>query len=413
MDATHGRRPYGEPLMQASAARVRLDRSAIDVAVALALVIWGQIDLWVVGGAFTTVPGSRGIAAPFVVLFALPLAWRRRWPFGVLCVVMSAIATEGLVVGKSAEGGEVLFPMLLALYTVAAHTELRRAVLGFAIGFATGVVQSVFDPSIGSIGELFAVDAGFYVFLLGAVWLAGRHLRARRLEAERSEDRASRIEREQADRARQAAEAERGRIARELHDVIAHSVSLMGVQAGAAERVLERDPVQARDALRSIQSTARESVGELRRLLGILREGEEPAALSPQPGLGALEALVEETRHAGLPVTLTIDGQGRHLAPGVELSAFRVAQEALTNVRKHAPGASAEILVRWGGHELEVCVANAPAPNGRAPALAPGTAHGIIGMRERVALYGGTFEAHARPDGGFIVRARLPIEVGQ
>jgi signal transduction histidine kinase len=204
--------------------------------------------------------------------------------------------------------------------------------------------------------------------------------------------------------------AERGRIARELHDVIAHSVSLMGVQAGAVERVLERDPDRAREALRSIQATARESVGELRRLLGILRADQEPAGLAPQPGLGALAALIEESRRAGLPTELAVDGEARPLPAGVELSAYRVAQEALTNVRKHAPGARTSVVVRYGPDDLELCVRNAAAAtNGAEPAS--GTSHGLVGMRERVALYGGSLEARPEPGGGFLVRARLPVEV--
>ncbi len=209
--------------------------------------------------------------------------------------------------------------------------------------------------------------------------------------------------------------AERGRIARELHDVIAHSVSLMGVQAGAVERVLERDPDKAREALRSIQFTARDSVGELRRLLGILRAQDEPFGTSPQPGLAALSSLVEDNRSAGLPVALAIDGEARALSAGVELSAYRVIQEALTNVRKHAPGASAHVHLCYRVDEVEVVVSNSAyqAPNGRKRWPADGAGHGLVGMRERVAMYGGSLEARPEPDGGFLVRARLPVEVSR
>jgi signal transduction histidine kinase len=258
-------------------------------------------------------------------------------------------------------------------------------------------------------------DGFFFVFLGGTAWLVGRYVRGRRLESERFADRAQRVLREQDDRSRAAVAAERGRIARELHDVIAHSVSLMGVQAGAAERVLERDPARARDALRSIQVTARESVAELGRLLGVLRANEGPADLAPQPGLGALASLIDDSRRAGLSVELTVEGDGRHVPPGVELSTYRVAQEALTNVRKHAAGAPTRVLLRYGRDVLELCVVNAPAsePNGDGPGPVPGTGHGIAGMRERIALYGGSIDARPQPDGGFMVLARVPIEVAE
>jgi signal transduction histidine kinase len=205
--------------------------------------------------------------------------------------------------------------------------------------------------------------------------------------------------------------AERVRIARELHDVIAHSVSLMGVQAGAVERVLERDPEHARESLRSIQSTARESVGELRRLLGILRADQEPAGLAPQPGLSRLTALVDESRRAGVAAELTVEGEARPLPAGIELSAYRVVQEALTNVRKHAPGASTRVLLTYGSTELELLVRSAAVAPSNGAASGPGTGHGLVGMRERVALYGGSLDAHPEPGGGFVVRARLPVEV--
>jgi signal transduction histidine kinase len=346
-------------------------------------------------------------------LFAtVPLAFRRRWPLAVLCAVMGAIALDSIVVGKAPQGLEVLLPALVAVYSVAAHAELRRALVGFVVGFAGTVIEAALDPEVVTFGDLVVVEGTFFVGLGGGAWLVGRYVRARRLEAERSAHRADRIEREQHELARAAVAAERGRIARELHDVIAHSVSLMGVQAGAVERVLERDPDTARKSLRSIQATARESVGELRRLLGILRTDEAPPGLAPQPGLNALASLLEESRRAGLPAELEIEGEPRALPPGVELSAYRVAQEALTNARKHAPGAPARVVVRYRPDELEVYVRNAagPARNG-ADDAAGGSGHGLLGMRERVALYGGSLEARTASDGGFEVRARLPVEV--
>jgi signal transduction histidine kinase len=389
----------------------RLNQGAVDWLVAGVLAVWGQVDLWIAGGKFTTVPGPRGLTAPFVLLFTLPLGVRRRWPFGVLCVVMGAVAAESLVVGKSPEGGEVLFPALLVFYTVAAHCELRRAVAGFAIGMACATVQVVKDPTVLSLADIVIADAVFYLVLGGAAWLLGRYARARRIEAAYSTSRADRLEREQLQRERAAVTAERTRIARELHDVIAHSVSLMGVQAGAAERVLEQDPAVARDALRSIQLTARESVGELRHLLSFLRADEEPATLAPQPGIDAIAALVAQAQAAGVAIELVVDPGSSRVPRGIELSAYRVVQEALTNVRKHAPGASARVEIRHHDHALDVVVENEPVRvNGARTPL--GTGRGIVGMRERVMLYGGSLAAAQRADGGFVVRAHIPVGDG-
>ncbi|MGZ4232873.1 MAG: sensor histidine kinase [Solirubrobacteraceae bacterium] len=389
----------------------RLDQGTLDWLVAGLLAVWGQIDLWVAGGKFTTVPGPRGLAAPFLLLFALPLGVRRRWPLGVLCVVMGAIATESLVVGKAPEGGEVLFPALIVFYTVAAHCDLRRALAGFAIAMVGATIATAKDPTVLSLADIVIGDAFFYLFLGGAAWLVGRYARARRLEAAESSSRADRVEREQKEREHAAVSAERTRIARELHDVIAHSVSLMGVQAGAAERVLEHDPDRAREALRSIQLTARESVGELRHLLSFLRAEAEPATLAPQPGIDAIAALVEQARQSGLPVELAIEPETAHVPRGIELSAYRVVQEALTNVRKHAPGASARVVVRKCDRGIDVVVENEPPAAANGSTTRPlGTGSGIPGMRERVTLYGGSLDAARRSDGGFVVRAHIPVE---
>jgi signal transduction histidine kinase len=388
------------------------DQSIVDWAVAAMLLALGETDLWSGAQQFTTFHGSRAGATVFVIAVTLPLGFRRRWPLAVQGTVMGTIAVASLLAGKSPQGAVLLFPTLITMYSVGAHSDLPRALLGFAVGFAGSLTETLLDPEVVTVGNIVVVEGFFFVFLGGACWLVGRYVRGRRFDAERSEDRAVRLEREQAERERAAAAAERGRIARELHDVIAHSVSLMGVQAGAVERVLERDPDKAREALRSIQATARESVGELRRLLGILRAQEEPLGVSPQPGLAALSSLVEENRSAGLSVALAVDGDARALPAGVELSAYRVIQEALTNVRKHAPGASAQVRLCYRAHEVELIVLNSAstATNGRPRTSTQSSGHGLVGMRERVAIYGGLLEARPETDGGFIVRARIPVQ---
>jgi signal transduction histidine kinase len=386
-----------------------------DAALALAFAVWGQIDLWIVGGSFTQVPGPHAATAPFLLLFTLPLAWRRIYPLGALVTIAVAITAESLIIGQSPEGGLILFPVLIALYSVGAHADRDRAVAGFAVGVAAITVDTIQDPSheLASLSGVVVASGFFGVFMGGTAWFVGRHVRSRRLHAEQYEKRAVHLEREHSELARAAAEAERVRIARELHDVVAHSVSLMGVQAGAAERVVERDPDRAREALHSIQVTSREAIRELRRLLSVLRTDRGPSDLSPQPGLGSLEPLVARAREAGLPVELEIDGKPGRIPAGVELSAYRIVQEAITNVTKHAPGAMTRVDVQCLADRIELAVLNDdPAQaNGTPPAATPGRGYGLIGIRERASLYGGSVEAGPRAEGGFAVRARLPVEV--
>jgi signal transduction histidine kinase len=244
------------------------------------------------------------------------------------------------------------------------------------------------------------------VVYFGGAWVLGRALRRRRLATVELRDRAARLEREREERARAAVAEERGRIARELHDVIAHSMSVIVVQAGAAEQILEHDPARAREALRSIRRAGNDALEEMRRLLGILRHEDEELTLAPQPSIARLDELLGQARAGGLPVELVVDGQPRQLAPGVELAAYRIVQEALTNSRKHARAASAQVTVRYAPDALELDVVD----NGRPARPSGGTGHGLVGMRERAALYGGVLEAGARPEGGFAVHARLPLD---
>jgi signal transduction histidine kinase len=213
------------------------------------------------------------------------------------------------------------------------------------------------------------------------------------------------LAREQAARERAAVVDERARLARELHDVVAHSVSTMVVQAEAGESLLERDPERAREAFVSITSSGRQALGELRRMLGLLRSSDGEPLLGPQPGVRELHALVEQMRGVGLPVELSIEGEPRPLPAGVDLSAYRIVQEALTNTLKHASPARAWVMVRYGGDHVELEVLD----DGRARAGGSQGGHGIAGMRERVRLYGGTLEVGSRNGGGFSVRARLPV----
>jgi signal transduction histidine kinase len=234
-------------------------------------------------------------------------------------------------------------------------------------------------------------------------WLVGRVIRQRRTlaAAAAAVDSAER-EREQARLA--ALEQERGRMARELHDILAHSVSLMGIQAGAAEQVLGSDPERARPVLQSIQQTSRDSVSELHRLLGILRADELDSDRAPQPRLDELAGLIERMCGAGLPIELQIEGTVQPLAPGIELTAYRVAQEALTNVLKHARPSHVAVVVRYGVDDLHIVIDNDGVVAG-----SYGAGHGLIGMNERVLVYGGRLVVGERPGGRFQVDAQIPL----
>jgi signal transduction histidine kinase len=243
--------------------------------------------------------------------------------------------------------------------------------------------------------------------LLAAAWLVGREVRRRRIELRELRAHAVELERDREEKLRIAAAEERTRIARELHDVVAHSVSLIVVQVQAAQRVLVGDEPAARELLDSIESTGRQALIELRRLLGLLREFDEQRSLAPQPSLRYLDDLLTQVREAGLPVELVVEGAPRALPQGVDLSAYRIVQEGLTNALKHSGAAHARVLVRYTPAELELEVSDDG--RGRSNGMANGSGHGLVGMHERVSLYGGELETGSSRDGGYVVHARLPL----
>ena len=238
-------------------------------------------------------------------------------------------------------------------------------------------------------------------------WVGGRALRSRRLRAEALEDRAEALQRESEERARAAVAEERLRIARELHDVVGHSLGVIVVQAGAERATLAPEQESTRDTLVAIEQTGREALSEMRRLLDLMRRDDEAVALAPQPSLAHLGALVEKVRAAGLPVELRVEGEEVPLPAGVDLSAYRIVQEALTNALKHAGPARTRVTVRYGSDGLELDVVDDGSGAGKA---AHGAGHGLVGMGERVALYGGTLRTGTRPSGGYAVSVRLPLE---
>jgi signal transduction histidine kinase len=319
----------------------------------------------------------------FALLASLPLLVRRWRPVAILAVVMAATLAEEAVVHRT-----MLLPATLAVYTVAAHCP--RTVSIRAGGLA---ILVLFVPLPGFIGWGPPIPAI-------AAWLLGDNLRTRRAYLRELETRAERLEREQEESARRAAAEEQARIARELHDVLAHNVSVMVVQAAAANDVFETQPQRAREALQAIERTGRSALTELRRLLGRVRETD----YAPQPGLSGLGALVEGVRAAGLPVTLRVEGELGDLPAGLDLSAYRIVQEALTNAIKHAGASAAEVRVRRTADEVQLEVVD----DGRGPS-GNGRGQGLIGMRERASLLGGEVEAGPKPGGGFRVRATLPL----
>ena len=329
-------------------------------------------------------------------LSVLPLALRRSWPVAVLAVTLAAaIVGDLLFVGFQIPGPAI------ALYTVAAHCDRRVALAAAGASALALVIPAV---AAGGLGEPTFVAAVYAVF--AAAWALGDNLRTRRAYLAELEARAERLEREQEETARRAVAEEQARIARELHDVISHNVSVMVVQAAAGGDVFATRPDRAREALGSIETTGREALVELRRLLGVVRPvaDDAGAGLEPQPGLARLPELIEHVSAAGLRVELAVAGEPRDLPAGVDLSAYRIVQEALTNTLKHARAESARVTIEYGDARLELEILD----DGAGGAVTGG-GRGIIGMRERAALLGGELTAAMRPSGGFAVRATIPL----
>jgi signal transduction histidine kinase len=336
------------------------------------------------------------------LLHTLPIAARRRFPVAVLATsVASGLAFAAIGLPPFLLGLAILVPV----YTVAAYCQRRVAVAGLAAAelalAAAQLTQGSSEP----------VTWAGNTLVLAAAWLLGSFVGDRRAYATQLEERTAELEQAREDLARRAVAEERLRLARELHDVVAHSMSVIAVQSGVGAHVAAAQPEEARKALAAIETTSRSALEELRRLLGVLRQDDEPhGSLEPMPGLADLDTLLAEVGKAGLAVKLRVEGSRPEVPAGVDLSAYRIVQEALTNVVKHAGPARAQVVVCYGEAEVAVEVTDdgrgvAPAGDGRAGKVG----HGIIGMRERVALFGGDLEAGPRPGGGFRVAARLPF----
>ncbi|MFL5846811.1 MAG: sensor histidine kinase [Solirubrobacteraceae bacterium] len=365
-----------------------------DVAIALA-----AAAVFIAECAFSSrASGAFVLDALFYGAAGLSFAWRRRYPVAVQLGSLALGGLATLTASGVTEIGAALLLLVVPSYALGHEREGRRSwqalVAGLVLmGAITGISA---DVSLNNVG----FPAGIMV----ASWTCGRLLRNRLLLSRTLADEAARLELDRELRAQAAVGEERARIAREMHDVIAHTMAIMVVQAGAARSVLDRDPARAEQALGTVEDTGRVALGELRRLLGFLRE-DGPAALEPQPTLAGLGALVARAREAGLPVELRVDGGEGELPSGAELAVYRIVQEALTNALKHAgPGARALVVLSWTPAALAVAVSD----RGGSGAAGGGTGQGLVGMRERVALHGGTFSAGPTSGGGFAVHVTIP-----
>jgi signal transduction histidine kinase len=346
--------------------------------------------------------GMLALGYALALLHTLPLAARRRFPGAVLAL---CVAT-GLAVATLGVPDLLGIAILVAVYSVAAYGDRWVSLAGLA---AAELGAAAVQLTQGSFQWPTPITNAL---VIAAAWLLGHFVGVRRAYTARLEQTAE-LERTRAEQARRAVAEERLRLARELHDVVAHSISVIAVQSGVGAHVAKTQPEEAAKALAAIEVTSRAALTELRRLLGVLRQEDEPQGdLAPVPGLADLDSLLAEVAKAGLAVRLQVEGRPAQLPAGVDLSAYRIVQEALTNVVKHAGPARAQVAIRYRDHEVMVEVtddgrgAAAPTGDGRAR-----VGHGLIGMRERVAVFGGDLQTGPRPGGGFRVAARLPLAV--
>jgi signal transduction histidine kinase len=339
---------------------------------------------------------DRRIFLPLMVLLPLGLLWRTRYPVELMAANLGA----WVVIDTQTPGNEdpltLAIVLGIAVYSVGAHTEGVRAVIGAVLVAGMALLGTVSDSTASLVDVL--GNLTFFGAIFGGTWLAGRAMRRRRRR-----ERELIVEREE--QARAAVLEERTRIARELHDVVAHAISVIVLQARGARHALDAEPEDARGAIDAIEHTASQALREMRRLLGVLREDGGDVALAPQPSLAHLDVLVGHVREAGLPVDVRVEGTARELAPAVDLSAYRIVQEALTNALKHAGPTRARVVIRYGEDSIQLEVED----SGKGGATTQDGGHGLAGIRERVELFGGDLESGPRSNGGYAVRATLPL----
>jgi signal transduction histidine kinase len=374
-----------------------LESPWLDPLIAVGFLVAAIVDT---GSAHRTGPVWANVLAGVALAAAAVL--RRRLPLCAGYAFLGLMAIQAVALTSPEDLTLALFGLLLFPYAIGARATGPAAVAWWPVALVVIVVVSADHDSLSFSDVLFPAMIAL------ASLMAGRTSRRRSELAVELHEAALRAEEDRESDARRAVTAERHRIAREMHDVVAHSISVMVVQAAGARRILARDPERAEAAAAEIEKTGREALLEMRRLLGVLRGPDQTALLAPSPTFDGLESLVGRARGAGLPVELVVVGDSRPLPPGIDLTAYRVVQEGLTNALQHAPGARTTVSVSWLADALELTVADRGP--GRAPGRPPGPGQGLIGMRERVALYGGEMRTGHRRGGGFELHVRLPLE---
>ena len=365
----------------------------VDAALAAALGVLAQAEVWLTPAG----EGQRVATSVAAAAMCAALAWRRSAPLAATLTVVAAVGVLGMV--EELPTAVFLLPVtLIALYSLAAYSSGERAAAGLAAALVVLGVTTAGDP------DATVTDLTAPALLFGAAWAVGRVTRSRGARTAALEHRTARLEAEQHERERAAAAAERARIARELHDIVAHRVSTIVIQSDSGLATAD-EPERSREAFGAIGESGRQALVELRRLLGLLRAEGEAAGVEPQPGLGRMAALIEEVGRAGLRVDAQVDGPVAELSPGTDLAAYRVLQEGLTNALRHGEG-SARVEVRRNGQTLCLEIRNA---RSKAPAAVAGSGQGLAGMRERVRLFGGSLSAEPVGD-EFVLSVRLPVE---
>ncbi|MBV8716763.1 MAG: sensor histidine kinase [Chloroflexi bacterium] len=369
---------------------LRIDPRLLDGALAVALAVGANLQL------LSEEPGDYRVL--FTGTFTcLPLVVRRRYPLGMHFAQIAAAS-----LGARQPVALSLVAIFIGVYSVAVYSRWRWPYLIWLVIGATilGILFPESSPSMPAWA--LQLVGGF------GLWLAGNSVRQRGMQAAMLEERAIRLERERELSMRVARADERERIARELHDVVAHSVSVMVVQAGAARTLIASQPQKSVDALLAVEASGRDALRELRNLLGLLTAVDDQPALAPQPGLDQLQPLIDRMSQAGLPIDMHVEGTPHPLPPGLDLTAYRIVQEALTNVLKYASGARTSVVLKFADDQLQLEVVDT---GGALSDGANGSGRGLIGMRERVTMYGGQLEVGPRAEGGFRVLARLPLQV--
>lgn len=378
-------------------------RHGVDLLIALAALV-SVAEIATDHGEPRGPSASLWFAIPASALIVLPLLARRRLPFAAPAAIWLLAASVSFVDGwlvpstVSASATGMAAAVLLGNRRDDVEARLGLAVV---IGSAAIIVYNTPEHSAG--------DFVFIPALFAIGWLAGFAMRERAEQAEAAEVRAAQAERERDAASRIAVAEERARIARELHDIVAHSVSVMVLQAGAVRHRLPAALAPDREALQDVEQTGRRALTEMRRLLGAMRQDGDAVELAPQPGLDGLQSLADEVGRAGLPVALHIEGEPRPLPRGIDLSAYRIVQEGLTNALKHAHAGHADVTVRYAPDEVQIVVRD----DGTGPPSANGPGYGLAGVRERVKIYGGEMTAGRASDGGFVLHTRLPLAGGR